>query len=98
MLCVFGSSLLLLPPSSLCLPLLRRRYSLLDELVGRRHHRVDEPGYACDKGVYDEPFRQRGLRVETATRVDPEHGGEATCAWLVGVALRDDAERPMVQQ
>ena len=35
---------------------------------------------------------------ETATRVDPEHGGEATCAWLVGVALRDDAERPMVQQ
>ena len=49
------------------------------------------------EGVYDEPFRQRGLRVETATRVDPEHGGEATCAWLVGVALRDDAERPMVR-
>jgi len=77
-------------------------YMRLDEFrelyeAYRRHHRVDEPGYAFERGVYDEPFRQRGLRVETATRVDPEHGGEATCAWLVGVALRDDAERPMAQ-
>ena len=47
----------------------------------RRHHRVDEPGYAFERGAYDEPFRQRGLRRDGDAR-RPRARRRATCAWL----------------
>ena len=56
----------------------------------RRHHRIASratPSRVDD--VYDRLVLVRGLRVETATRepLDPEHGGEATCAWRASASF-----------